>query len=204
MTKFIIVTGGVLSGLGKGILTASIGKLLAGSQHCTAMKLDGYLNVDPGTMNPIEHGEVFVLDDGMEVDMDFGHYERFMSITAKGEWNVTMGKVFKAIHDKERKGEFLGKTVQFIPHVTDQIKEMIYGVAQKEKSQVMLIELGGTVGDLENAYFLEAVRQLGQEVGRENSLFVHLSYIPIPRGVDEQKSKPLLLLEFFLDLFPCK
>ncbi len=190
MTKFIIVTGGVLSGLGKGILTASIGKLLSGSYHCTAMKLDGYLNVDPGTMNPIEHGEVFVLDDGTEVDMDFGHYERFMGVSAKGDWNITMGKVFKSIHDKERKGEFLGKTVQFIPHVTDEIKEMIYEVARKERSQVMLIEIGGTVGDMENTYFLEAVRQLSNEVGRENSMFIHLSYVPIPCGVDEQKSKP--------------
>jgi CTP synthase len=190
LTKFIIVTGGVLSGLGKGILTASIGKLISGSYHCTAMKLDGYLNVDPGTMNPVEHGEVFVLDDGTEVDMDFGHYERFMDVFAKGEWNITMGRVFKSIHDKERKGEFLGKTVQFIPHVTDEIKEMIYSVARKERAQVMLIEIGGTVGDMENTYYLEALRQLANEVGRENSMFIHLSYVPVPRGVDEQKSKP--------------
>ena len=190
MTKFVVVTGGVLSGLGKGVLTASIGKLLSISHDCCAVKCDGYLNVDPGTMNPVEHGEVFVLDDGTECDMDFGHYERFMGVTAKGDWNFTMGKVFKSILEKERKGDFLGKTVQFIPHVTDEIKGRIYKIAKEEKSDVMFIEIGGTVGDMENALYLEAVRQLAHEVGRENVLFVHLSYVPIPTGVNEQKSKP--------------
>ncbi|MDD3160200.1 MAG: CTP synthetase, partial [Candidatus ainarchaeum sp.] len=126
MPKYIIVTGGVLSGLGKGILTASIGKLIASNYNCVTIKCDGYLNIDPGTMNPVEHGEVFVLDDGTECDMDFGHYERYLGIKAKGAWNFTMGKIFQSILEKERRGDFLGKTVQFIPHVTDEIKNRIY------------------------------------------------------------------------------
>jgi CTP synthase len=193
MTKFIVVTGGVISGLGKGVLVASIGKLLSGSYKCVAMKCDGYLNVDPGTMNPIEHGEVFVLNDGTECDMDFGHYERFMNFSATKESSLTMGKIFQSIFDKERKGDFLGKTVQYIPHVTNEIKQRFYSVAEKEKADVLLIEIGGTVGDLENALYLEAVRQLAWEQGRENVLFVHLSYVPIPMGVNEQKSKPTQL-----------
>ena len=193
MTKFIVVTGGVISGLGKGVLTASIGKLLSSHYKCSAIKCDGYLNVDPGTMNPVEHGEVFVLDDGTECDMDFGHYERFMNVTAKGDWNFTMGKIFKSILEKERKGEFLGKTVQFVPHVTDEIKNRFYSIAKEEKCDVLLIEIGGTVGDLENGLYLEAVRQLAWEQGKENVMFVHLSYVPIPTGVHEQKSKPTQL-----------
>ncbi|MFA6269449.1 MAG: CTP synthase (glutamine hydrolyzing) [archaeon] len=193
MTKYIVVTGGVISGLGKGILTASIGKLLSSQYKCAAVKCDGYLNVDPGTMNPVEHGEVFVLDDGTECDMDFGHYERFMNVTAKGNWNFTMGKIFKSILEKERHGEYLGKTVQFIPHVTDEIKSRFYGIAKEERCDVLLIEIGGTVGDLENALYLEAVRQLAWEEGRDNVMFVHLSYVPIPTGVHEQKSKPTQL-----------
>ena len=193
MVKFIVVTGGVISGLGKGILTASIGKLLSSKYKCAAVKCDGYLNVDPGTMNPVEHGEVFVLDDGTECDMDFGHYERFMSVTAKGGWNLTMGKIYKSILDKERHGEYLGKTVQLVPHVTDEIKNRFYTVAKEENCDVLLIEIGGTVGDLENALYLEAVRQLAWDKGRENVMFVHLSYVPIPTGVNEQKSKPTQL-----------
>ncbi len=190
MPKYIVVTGGVLSGLGKGILTASIGKILSSNHKCAAIKCDGYLNVDPGTMNPVEHGEVFVLDDGTECDMDFGHYERYMNVSAKGDWNLTMGKVFKSILEKERKGDFLGKTVQFIPHVTDEIKNRFYSIAKEEKADIVLIEIGGTVGDLENSLYLEAVRQLAWEQGRENVMFVHLSYVPVPKGVNEQKSKP--------------
>jgi len=144
-------------------------------------------------MNPVEHGEVFVLDDGTECDMDFGHYERFLGVTAKGNWNITMGKVFKSILQKERKGEYLGKTVQFIPHVTDEIKQMISCVAKESEADVLLVEIGGTVGDMENALYLEAVRELAQDEGRENVLFVHLSYVPIPFGVHEQKSKPTQL-----------
>ncbi|MFA5931672.1 MAG: CTP synthase (glutamine hydrolyzing) [archaeon] len=193
MTKFIVVTGGVISGLGKGVLTASIGKLLSSTYKCAAMKCDGYLNVDPGTMNPVEHGEVFILDDGTECDMDFGHYERFMNFKATKNSNLTMGKIFQSILEKERKGEFLGKTVQFIPHVTDEIKNRFYSVLREEKADILLIEIGGTVGDLENSLYLEAVRQLAWEQGRESVMFVHLSYVPIPTGVAEQKSKPTQL-----------
>jgi CTP synthase len=190
MRKYIIVTGGVISGLGKGVLAASIGKLLSSNYKCAAVKCDGYLNIDPGTMNPVEHGEVFVLDDGTECDMDFGHYERFMQTPSKGNWNLTMGKVFKSILDKERHGEYLGKTVQFVPHVTDEIKSRIKKVGEQENADVLFVEIGGTVGDLENALYLEAVRQLAHEVGRENVAFIHLSYVPVPTGVNEQKSKP--------------
>lgn len=190
MRKYIIVTGGVISGLGKGVLAASIGKLLSSNYKCAAVKCDGYLNIDPGNMNPLEHGEVFVLDDGTECDMDFGHYERFMQTSSKGNWSITMGKVFKEILDKERRGEYLGKTVQYIPHVTDEIKSKIKKVGEQENADVLFVEIGGTVGDLENALYLEAVRQLANELGRENVLFLHLSYVPIPAGVNEQKSKP--------------
>jgi len=190
MVKYIVVTGGVISGLGKGVLASSIGKLLSVNYKCAAVKCDGYLNVDPGTMNPVEHGEVFVLDDGTECDMDFGHYERFMSTASKGNWNLTMGKVFKSILDKERHGEYLGKTVQFVPHVTDEIKSRIKKVGEQENADVLFVEIGGTVGDLENSLYLEAVRQLAHDVGRENVAFIHLSYVPIPTGVNEQKSKP--------------
>ncbi|MBN1645575.1 CTP synthase (glutamine hydrolyzing) [Candidatus Woesearchaeota archaeon] len=190
MPKFIIVTGGVLSGLGKGIAAASIGFLLDKKLKIVPIKCDGYLNTDPGTMNPIEHGEVFVLDDGGEVDMDFGHYERFLRVTCKSDWNNTMGKVFHQIYEKERLGDFLGKTVQFIPHVTDQIKQNFFDVAETEKADVVLVEVGGTVGDIENELYLEAVRQLKHDIGVENIMYVHLTYVPVPYNVHEQKSKP--------------
>ncbi|MBK8802387.1 MAG: CTP synthase (glutamine hydrolyzing) [Fibrobacteres bacterium] len=189
-TKYIVVTGGVLSGLGKGVAAASIGRLLCSRLKIVPIKLDGYLNTDPGTMNPVEHGEVFVLDDGGEVDMDFGHYERFLNIQGKFGWNLTMGKVFQEILERERRGDFLGKTVQFIPHATNVIKERIYGIAREENADILLIEVGGTVGDLENLFYIEAVRQMRHEVGQENMLFVHLTYVPVPSGVREQKSKP--------------
>jgi len=189
-TKFIIVTGGVLSGLGKGITTASIGRLLSSRLKVVTIKCDGYLNTDPGTMNPIEHGEVFVLDDGGECDMDFGHYERFIDVHSKSEWNLTMGKIYKKILDRERDGDFLGQTVQLIPHVTDEIKQEFYRIAEKERADIMLIEIGGTIGDMENELFLESVRQLRYEAGPDNTALVHLSYVPIPYGVNEQKSKP--------------
>jgi CTP synthase len=188
--KYIVVTGGVLSGLGKGIAAASIGNLLSGRLKVIPVKCDGYLNTDPGTMNPIEHGEVFVQDDGGEVDMDFGHYERFMGIETKFYWNLTMGKVFKNILDKERRGDYLGKTVQFIPHVTDSIKNWYHEIAAKENADVLLIEVGGTVGDLENQFYLEAIRQLKRDVGEDNLIYIHLTYVPVPEGVHEQKSKP--------------
>lgn len=189
-TKYIIVTGGVLSGLGKGIAAASIGHLLSSRLKVIPIKCDGYLNVDPGTMNPFEHGEVFVLDDGGEVDMDFGHYERFFGVTCKSKWNLTMGKVFDMVRKKERRGDYLGKTVQYIPHVTDVIKEHIFEVSREESADLLFVEIGGTVGDIENELFLEAMRQMKEDVGRENILYVHLTYVPIPYGVNEQKSKP--------------
>lgn len=189
-TKYIVVTGGVLSGLGKGIAAASIGRLLCSRLKIVPVKLDGYLNTDPGTMNPIEHGEVFVLDDGGEVDMDFGHYERFLGIQGKFGWNLTMGKIFQEILERERRGDYLGKTVQFIPHATNVIKERIYAIGREEKADILLVEVGGTVGDLENLFYIEALRQMRHEVGSENMLFVHLTYVPVPSGVREQKSKP--------------
>lgn len=189
-TKYIVVTGGVLSGLGKGVAAASIGRLLCSRLKIVPIKLDGYLNTDPGTMNPVEHGEVFVLDDGGEVDMDFGHYERFLDIKGKSDWNLTMGKVFQEILERERRGDFLGKTVQFIPHATNVIKERINRIASQEKADILLVEIGGTVGDLENLFYIEAIRQMRHEVGSENMLFVHLTYVPVPSGVREQKSKP--------------
>ncbi|HMB01276.1 MAG TPA: CTP synthase (glutamine hydrolyzing), partial [Spirochaetota bacterium] len=188
--KFIVVTGGVLSGLGKGVAAASIGLLLKHNLKVVPIKCDGYLNTDPGTMNPIEHGEVYVLDDGGEVDMDFGHYERFLDINARREWNITMGKVYQSILQKERQGFFLGKTVQLIPHVTDEIKNRIYRIAEKENAGLVLIEIGGTIGDMEIELFVESVRQIRHEVGYENIMFIHLTHIPIPSGVKEQKSKP--------------
>ena len=189
-TKYIIVTGGVLSGLGKGIAAASIGHLLSSKLKIVPIKCDGYLNVDPGTMNPYEHGEVFVLDDGGEVDMDFGHYERFLGVNCKSQWNLTMGKVFNMVRQKERRGDYLGKTVQYIPHVTDVIKTHIFDVASEENADLVIVEIGGTVGDIENELFLEAMRQMKEDVGKENIAYIHLTYVPIPYGVNEQKSKP--------------
>jgi len=188
--KYIVVTGGVLSGLGKGIAAASIGRLLSSKLKIIPIKCDGYLNYDPGTMNPIEHGEVFVLDDGGEVDMDFGHYERFLGCTCKTKWNITMGKIFHEIWEKERKGDYLGQTVQMVPHVTNLIKQRFYDIAEEENADIALIEVGGTIGDMENELYLEALRQLKNEVGDSNIVFVHLTYVPIPHGVNEQKSKP--------------
>jgi CTP synthase len=188
--KYIIVTGGVLSGLGKGIAAASIGHLLSSKLKIIPIKCDGYLNVDPGTMNPFEHGEVFVLDDGGEVDMDFGHYERFLGVTCQSNWNLTMGKVFDMVRQKERRGDYLGKTVQYIPHVTDVIKSHIFDLAKKESADLLIVEIGGTVGDIENELFLESMRQMKEDVGRGNIVYIHLTYVPIPYGVNEQKSKP--------------
>ncbi|MEK6837369.1 MAG: CTP synthase (glutamine hydrolyzing) [Nanoarchaeota archaeon] len=189
-TKWIITTGGVVSGIGKGTATASIGKLLSRNFKVVPIKCDGYLNVDPGTMNPFEHGEVFVLEDGGEVDMDFGHYERFMDINCKKEWNLTTGKIFDSIIRKERQGLFLGKTVQVIPHITNEIKAKWMDIAQTESADVVTIEIGGTIGDIENSWFIEAARQLKNEVGHENILYVHLSYVPFVKSIGQQKTKP--------------
>lgn len=189
-TKFIITTGGVLSGLGKGIVSASIGRLLSSKNKVINIKCDGYLNVDPGTMNPYEHGEVFVLDDGGEVDLDFGHYERFLNVNCKFSWNLTSGKVFKIVIDKERRGDYLGKTVQMIPHVTNEIKRKFFEIAKSEDADVVIIELGGTAGDIEMMLFYEAVRQLRLDVGKDNICYAHLTYIPELDTVGEQKTKP--------------
>lgn len=190
MTKYIVVTGGVLSGLGKGLAAASVGKLLSSSYKIVPVKCDGYLNVDPGTMNPFEHGEVYVLDDGSEVDMDFGHYERYLGVTCKGEWNLTMGRVFEKIREAERRGDYLGKTVEMIPDVVNVIIAWWEGVAKKERADILLLEIGGTVGDMENELFLESVRRLKNKVGKENFFHVHVTYIPELFGSGEIKSKP--------------
>lgn len=189
--KYVIVTGGVLSGLGKGISTSSIGVLLKSKGLKVApIKIDPYLNVDAGTMNPYQHGEVFVLDDGSEVDLDLGNYERFLDVSLTGDHNITTGKVYRAVIEKERRGDYLGKTVQIIPHITDEIKEQVKKVAQKERVDVCLVEVGGTVGDIESMPFLEAMRQLSMEVSRENIIFIHTTLVPILGTVGEQKTKP--------------
>jgi CTP synthase len=191
MPKYIVITGGVLSGLGKGVLSSSIAFLLKnqGFKICP-IKFDGYLNIDAGTMNPYEHGEVFVLDDGTECDMDLGNYERFLDMNLKNHNNITGGKIFKLVIDKERRGDFLGKTVQMIPHLTGEIKKLIKEIAKEEKADIVLIEVGGTVGDIENAYFIEAMRELALEEGKENFFFIHLTLVPIIERVGEQKTKP--------------
>lgn len=188
--KWIIVSGGVLSGLGKGIVTASIGRLLRDNYKVVPVKCDGYLNVDPGTINPYEHGEVFVLEDGGEVDMDFGHYERFLNIDSRFGWNLTSGKVFNSVIQKEREGRYLGQTVQIVPHVINEVKERLHRIAKEEKADVVIVEVGGTVGDIENMIFLEAVRQLRLEEGPNNIMCIHLTYVPSLNAVGEQKTKP--------------
>jgi CTP synthase len=190
-TKFIFVTGGVASGLGKGITTASLGRLFKSrGLRLTIQKLDPYINVDPGTMNPFEHGEVFVLDDGAETDLDLGHYERFTDENLHRGSNVTTGSVYSAVIAKERRGEFLGKTVQVIPHITNEIKHRIRSLAQSEDAEVVIVEIGGTVGDIESLPFLEAVRQLRNEVGRDRCAFVHVSLMPFIGPSGELKTKP--------------
>lgn len=188
--KYIVVTGGVISGLGKGIALASIGALLSNKYRVVPIKCDGYLNVDPGTMNPIEHGEVFVLDDGSEVDMDFGHYERFLGVPCNKYSSLTMGRVFSEIRDRERRGDYLGKTVQMIPHVSNFIRNYFIQVGDERNADIVLIEIGGTVGDMENELFIDATRSLARKVGKENVLFIHVTYVPIPFSLGEPKSKP--------------
>ncbi len=189
--KFIFVTGGVASGLGKGITTASLGRLFkARGLRVTLQKLDPYINVDPGTMNPFEHGEVFVLDDGAETDLDLGHYERFTDESLHRGSNVTTGAIYSTVIAKERKGEFLGKTVQVIPHITNEIKSRIRALAESEDADVVIVEIGGTVGDIESLPFLEAVRQLRNEIGRDHCAFVHVSLVPFIGPTGESKTKP--------------
>lgn len=190
--KFVFVTGGVLSGLGKGITASSIGRLLKSrGLKVTAIKIDPYLNIDAGTMNPFEHGEVFVLEDGGEVDLDLGNYERFLDVNLTSSHNITTGKVYRAVVEKERMGEYLGKTVQIIPHITNEIKSEIMAVADATGADVCIVELGGTVGDIESMPFLEAVRQMNTELGKgENCIFVHTTLVPVLGTVGEQKTKP--------------
>ena len=190
-TKYIFVTGGVVSGLGKGITAASLGRLLkARGLKVAAQKLDPYINVDPGTMSPYQHGEVYVTEDGAETDLDLGHYERFIDEDLNKYSNLTTGKVYWNVLNKERRGEYLGSTVQVIPHITNEIKEFVYAVGRKSDADVVITEIGGTIGDIESQPFLEAVRQISLEVGRENSLFIHVTLVPYLSGSEEHKSKP--------------
>ncbi len=190
-TKFIFVTGGVLSSLGKGICAASLGRLLkARGYSITIQKFDPYINIDPGTMNPIQHGEVFVTDDGGETDLDLGHYERFIDEDLSKYNNFTSGKIYKNVIDDERKGKFLGSTVQVIPHVTDEIKKSIKKTLRRRKTDIVITEIGGTVGDIESLPFLEAIRQFKKDVGKENVLYIHVTYIPYLKTTEELKSKP--------------
>ncbi len=187
--KFIFVTGGVMSSLGKGISASSIGFLLeCCGLRVTLQKLDPYINVDPGTMNPFEHGEVFVTDDGAETDLDLGHYERFTKAQLGKKNNLTSGKVYDSVISKEREGKFLGKTVQVIPHITDEIKSRV--LALEDDNDVIIVEIGGTVGDIESLPFLEAVRQLRSDLGKKNTLFIHLTYVPYVAAAGELKTKP--------------
>lgn len=191
MSKYIFVTGGVVSGLGKGITAASLGRLLkARGLKVAAQKLDPYINVDPGTMSPYQHGEVFVTEDGAETDLDLGHYERFIDENLNQYSNLTTGKVYWNVLNKERRGEYLGSTVQVIPHITNEIKEFVYRVGKKTDADVVITEIGGTIGDIESQPFLEAVRQISLEAGRENSLFIHVTLVPYLSGSEEHKSKP--------------
>ena len=191
MTKYVFVTGGVVSGLGKGITAASLGRLLkARGLKVAAQKLDPYINVDPGTMSPYQHGEVYVTEDGAETDLDLGHYERFIDEDLNRFSNLTTGKVYWNVLNKERRGEYLGSTVQVIPHITNEIKEFIYRVGSETRADVVITEIGGTIGDIEGQPFLEAARQVSLEVGRENCLFIHVTLVPFLSGSNEHKSKP--------------
>ena len=190
-TKYVFVTGGVVSGLGKGITAASLGRLLkARGYKVTIQKFDPYINVDPGTMSPYQHGEVFVTDDGAETDLDLGHYERFVDENLSINSNVTTGKIYWNVLNKERRGDYLGGTVQVIPHITNEIKDRIWRVGKEKNSDVVITEIGGTVGDIESTPFLEAIRQAAVEVGRENAIFIHVTLVPFIAGSNELKSKP--------------
>lgn len=191
MAKYIFVTGGVTSSLGKGIISASLGKLLqARGLNVTIQKFDPYINVDPGTLNPYEHGECYVTDDGAETDLDLGHYERFLNINTSQANNVTTGRIYQTVISKERAGDYLGKTVQVIPHITDEIKRNISLLAEKGDYDIVITELGGTVGDIESLPFIEAVRQFRNEVGPQNCLVIHLTLIPYLKAAKELKTKP--------------
>lgn len=189
--KYIFVTGGVVSGLGKGITAASIGRLLkARGLKVASQKLDPYINVDPGTMSPYQHGEVYVTEDGAETDLDLGHYERFIDEDLNKYSNLTTGKVYSNVINRERQGGYLGSTVQTIPHITNEIKEFIYNVGKETSADVVITEIGGTIGDIEGQPFIEAIRQVGLEVGRENAIYVHVTLVPYLKASGEHKSKP--------------
>src|SRR2546422_1564937 len=190
-TKFIFITGGVVSSLGKGLAAASIGGLLESrGLKVTLLKMDPYINVDPGTMNPYQHGEVFVTDDGAETDLDLGHYERFVDISLSRASNVTTGLVYSAVIEKERRGDYLGGTVQVIPHITNEIKSRVRKVAEDSGAEIVIVEVGGTVGDIEGQPFLEAIRQFKKDAGAGNTLYVHVTLVPYVGPWGEVKTKP--------------
>ncbi len=190
-SKYIFVTGGVTSSLGKGIISASLGQLLESRGYkVTIQKLDPYINVDPGTLNPYEHGECYVTDDGAETDLDLGHYERFLDIRTSQANNVTTGRIYQAVIDKERRGDYLGKTVQVIPHITDEIKRRITFLGRTNEYDFIITEIGGTVGDIESLPYIEAVRQLRWDLGDENTVFIHLTLVPYLSATGELKTKP--------------
>ncbi len=191
MTKYIFVTGGVVSSLGKGITAASLGRLLKSRGYkVTIQKFDPYINVDPGTMSPYQHGEVFVTDDGAETDLDLGHYERFIDINLSKSSNVTAGKIYLSVINKERRGDYLGRTVQVIPHITNEIKERVYRVGRDDNADFVITEIGGTVGDIESLPFLEAIRQVKKEVGKNDVLYIHVTLVPYISAAGELKTKP--------------
>jgi len=191
MTKYIFVTGGVVSSLGKGITAASLGRLLKNrGVSVTIQKFDPYINVDPGTMSPYQHGEVFVTDDGAETDLDLGHYERFIDINLTKYNNVTTGKIYSTVLRKERRGDYLGGTVQVIPHITNEIKERVYRAGRETNADVVITEIGGTVGDIESLPFLEAIRQIKNDIGRENVMYIHCTLVPYIKAAGEMKTKP--------------
>ena len=191
MPKFIFVTGGVVSSLGKGITAASLGRLLKSRGLKVALqKFDPYINVDPGTMSPYQHGEVFVTEDGAETDLDVGHYERFIDENMPRHANVTTGQIYQSVLDKERRGDYLGQTVQVIPHITNEIKERITQIQHATQVDVVISEIGGTVGDIESLPFLEAIRQLKNDLGKENVLYIHVTLIPFIKAAGELKTKP--------------
>src|SRR6187399_1182701 len=190
-TKYIFVTGGVTSSLGKGIISASLAKLLqARGYTVTIQKLDPYINIDPGTLNPYEHGECFVTDDGAETDLDLGHYERFLNVPTSQANNITTGKIYQSVINKERKGEYLGKTVQVVPHITDEIKRNMFLLGESGKYDFVITEIGGSIGDIESLPFVEAVRQVRWELGANNVIVIHLTLIPYLAAAKELKTKP--------------
>jgi len=192
--KYIFVTGGVCSGLGKGISIASIGAILKSANYkIFTLKLDPYLNIDPGTMSPYQHGEVYVTDDGTETDLDLGHYERFIDTNLSKLSNLTTGQVYQAVLNEERRGKFLGKTIQIIPHITDEIKKYIYKAAKESQADILLIEIGGTVGDIEGEPFLETARQIRIEQGYHQCMFAHVTLLPYIKASNETKTKPTQL-----------